>query len=50
MLAVDLPGYGASGGKREARRDGFDEELLLAVLQSFSVSEVCAEPSLTSAA
>jgi len=40
VLAIDMPGYGASGGKREARRDGLDENLLLGVLQSFSVSEV----------
>ena len=42
VLAIDLPGFGASGGKREARRDGVDEDLLLAVLQSFSVSDVVA--------
>ena len=37
VLAIDMPGHGASGGKREARREGVDEDLLLAVLQSFSV-------------
>lgn len=37
-LSIDMPGHGASTGERKAR-EGVDDDLLLAVLQSFSIGE-----------